>query len=50
MNKAAFSKLIEAMRSLSNEVNDQEICRRLETLMLTLLIASINLLNTALFI
>ena len=35
MNKAAFSKLIEAMRSLSNEVNDQEICRRLETLMLT---------------
>ena len=35
MNKAAFSKLIEAMRSLSNEVNDQEICRRLETLMFT---------------
>lgn len=35
MNKAAFSKLLEAMRSLSNEVNDQEICRRLETLMLT---------------
>ena len=34
-SKQAFNKLLEAMRSLCNEVNDQEICRRLETLMHT---------------
>lgn len=34
-NKVAFTKFIEAMRKLSTEVNDLEICKRLETLMLT---------------
>ncbi len=29
------NKLLTAMRKLSNEVNDQEICRRLETLINT---------------
>lgn len=32
---AAFSKLLSAMRKLSLEVNDEEICRRFETLMHT---------------
>lgn len=32
---AAFSKLLSAMRKLSVEVNDEEICRRFETLMHT---------------
>lgn len=35
MSKQAFNKLLDAMRALCNEVNDQEICRRLETLMNT---------------
>lgn len=30
-----FSKLLEAMRRLSIDVNDREICKKLETLMLT---------------
>ncbi|MBE7413433.1 MAG: hypothetical protein L6Q54_06525 [Leptospiraceae bacterium] len=32
---AAFNKLLNAMRKLSVEVNDEEICRRFETLMQT---------------
>ncbi|MCB1142717.1 MAG: hypothetical protein H7A24_04240 [Leptospiraceae bacterium] len=35
MNKQGFSKLLEAMRKLSIDVNDREICKKLETLMLT---------------
>ena len=35
MNKPGFNKLIEAMRKLSLDVNDREICKKLETLMLT---------------
>ena len=35
MSKQAFNKLLESMKGLCNEVNDQEICRRLETLMHT---------------
>lgn len=35
MNKQGFSKLIDAMRKLSVDVNDREICKKLETLMLT---------------
>jgi hypothetical protein len=34
-NKVAFTKFLDAMRKLSTEVNDQEICKRFETLMLT---------------
>lgn len=34
-NKPIFMKFLEAMNYLSNEVNDREICKRLETLMLT---------------
>lgn len=33
--RTAFSKLLNAMKKMSMEVNDNEICRRLETLMLT---------------
>ncbi|MEM7179519.1 MAG: hypothetical protein AAF518_01295 [Spirochaetota bacterium] len=33
--KPIFSKFLDAMNHLSNEVNDREICKRLETLMLT---------------
>jgi hypothetical protein len=35
LSKPIFNRLIEAMRKLSIDVNDREICRRLETLMLT---------------
>jgi hypothetical protein len=35
LNKMGFSKLLEAMRRLSIDVNDREICKKLETLMLT---------------
>ncbi|MCB1192451.1 MAG: hypothetical protein H7A23_19430 [Leptospiraceae bacterium] len=34
-NQPAFKKLLEAMKRLSNEVNDHEICKRLESLILT---------------
>lgn len=34
-NQPAFKKLIEAMKRLCNEVNDHEICKRLENLILT---------------
>ncbi|MCG9875150.1 MAG: hypothetical protein MH321_10225 [Leptospiraceae bacterium] len=33
--RIAFSKLLNAMRRLSIEVNDNEICKRLEVLLLT---------------
>lgn len=33
--RVAFSKLLNAMRRLSIEVNDNEICKRLEVLLLT---------------
>jgi hypothetical protein len=35
LNKQGFNKLIEAMKKLSVDVNDREICKKLETLMLT---------------
>lgn len=35
LNKPGFSRLIEAMRKLSLDVNDREICKKLETLMVT---------------
>jgi hypothetical protein len=35
LNKLGFSKLLDAMRKLSIDVNDREICKKLETLMLT---------------
>ncbi len=35
MNKPGFMKLLEAMRKLSIDVNDREICKKLDTLMVT---------------
>jgi hypothetical protein len=35
LNKQGFNKLIEAMHKLSVDVNDREICKKLETLMIT---------------
>lgn len=35
MNKPGFSKLLEAMKKLSIDVNDREICKKLDTLMVT---------------
>ncbi|TGL61848.1 hypothetical protein EHQ58_04335 [Leptospira ognonensis] len=48
--RVAFQKFINAMRKLSIEVNDTEICKRLEILMATskddLPLAQVNLLLT----
>lgn len=35
LNKPGFSKLLEAMKKLSIDVNDREICKKLDTLMVT---------------
>ncbi|HMV77168.1 MAG TPA: hypothetical protein PK453_00180 [Leptospiraceae bacterium] len=35
MSKPGFGKLLDAMRKMTIDVNDREICKKLETLMLT---------------